>query len=62
MMLCAKYEAENLSVSEKIFKVLLHVSIENEVPWGGANFDPRGIIYTNFVEDLQMMLCTKDES
>jgi len=31
-------------------------------PWGGVNFDPRGISWTNFVEDLKMMLYTKYES
>ena len=31
-------------------------------PWGGAIFDPRGILSTTYVEDLKMLPYTKHES
>jgi len=43
-------------------KFYLYNSMLNCDPWGGVNLNPRGIILTTLVEDLEMMLYTKYES
>ena len=37
----------------------VHIGKNHDPPWGGANFDPRAIIWTILVEDHQMLFDTK---
>ena len=50
-------------MEKKTFKDFPYVSLRKSGDLrGGANFDPRGIIWTNLVEHHYMMLYTKYQS